>query len=106
MMLKILILLVSSSNGMNTDDKGYISQNKYVIGKKELKIITPNKKYKKKIKKNTKLEHNLLKKRYLVEHAINVIKRTDRLMIRKDRINKTFISFINLKFIMMLSAKI
>ena len=32
-------------------DKGYISQNKYIIGKKELKIITPNKKYKKKIRK-------------------------------------------------------
>ncbi len=87
-------------------DKGYISQNKYIIGKKELKIITPKKRYKKKTNKNTKFEYKLLKKRFIVEHTINEIKNTERLMIRKDRINKTFISFINLRFIMMLSKKI
>ena len=67
-------------------DKGYISKNKYNI--------------------NTKFEHKLLELQYTVEHSINELKRADRLTSRKDKINITFLSFIYLRLILMLSNKI
>jgi len=87
-------------------DKGYISKNKYNINNKYVRIITPHRKYKKKVNKNTKFEHKLLKLRYTVEHSINELKRADRLTSRKDKINITFLSFIYLRLILMLSNKI
>ena len=110
-------------------DKGYITQELFRLGtKNNLKILTPNKKYKNKKKpkptinnknkrkpkpttknkrkpKLTKNNIKLLKKRIIVEHAINKIKQANRLMLRKDKINKTLISFIYLRLMMLFEMK-
>ncbi len=106
-------------------DKGYVTQKKFNINNKLINIIVPNKKYKKRKlkkininnkqiivivpkKKQKKLNNKkkyLLSKRIVVEHSINNLKRVDRLMLRKDKYNFTFLSFIYLQLILLFSDK-
>ena len=88
-------------------DKAYSQNLIYNLQNRKIKVITENKKYKHKIlpehNKKTKL---LLKKRVCVEHSINNLKRVDRVMLRKDKLNYTYQSFIYLQLILMFSNKV
>jgi hypothetical protein len=78
-------------------DKGYISQKKFSIFDKKVKIITPYRKNQK--KKNTKIEKNLLAKRHKIENLFASLKRKDRVNIRKDRKINCYMSFVYMTLI-------
>lgn len=78
-------------------DKGYISNNTFNIMNQTVKIITPKRKNQK--TKNTKKDEQLLKKRYRIENFFSVIKKKDRVNIRKDKKESTYLGFVYITFI-------
>lgn len=80
-------------------DKGYVSNNiKKELHKKNINLIYPKKKNQK--EKTTKYEKKKLSKRYIIEHINQRIKNFNRISLRKDKLNKTFISNIYLALIL------
>lgn len=73
-------------------DKAYKTKTKYKCKNKNVKIITPNKINTK--NKNTKFENKKLKLRHKIENVNCYIKKQERIMIRKDRKLKYFMSFV------------
>ena len=55
-------------------------------------MITPKRKNQK--KKNTKIERIKLCSRYKIENCFGLLKQYERIILRKDRKMKTFMSFI------------
>ena len=80
-------------------DKGYISKDK----KQELKIKKINLIYPKRQNqkiKTTKYEKKKLKNRYIIEHLNQRIKNYERIALRKDKLNHTFLSNIYLALLL------
>lgn len=73
-------------------DKAYKTQIKYKINNKDVIIITPDKSNT--LIKNTKFKNIKLKKRVIIENVNCFLKKFERIMIRKDRKIKYFMSFI------------
>ena len=74
-------------------DKGYISKKKYNYNNKEVDLLTCKKKNQKQNDEKTK---NILKERIYVENAIGIIKKSERVMTRKDHNIKNYMSFVYL----------
>ena len=74
-------------------DKGYISKKKYKYNNKEVDLLTCKKKNQKQNDEKTK---NILKERIYVENAIGIIKKSERVMTRKDHNIKNYMSFVYL----------
>jgi len=68
-------------------DKAYKTQDEFKLDEKKVKIITPD-------KKNTKFLNKKLKKRTKVENVNCFIKKQERVMVRKDRKKKYYMSFV------------
>ena len=51
-------------------------------------------------RRTTKIEKNHLHKRYLVENSIQTLKRFNRISVRKDKLIKTYSSFVYLALIL------
>lgn len=81
-----------SKNFYLIGDKAYKNKEKIYLNNKPIKIITPDKKNA--IKKNTKFENKKLKKRIIIEHCNLNLKRYERIMLRKEKKIKTFLSWI------------
>lgn len=73
-------------------DKAYKNKEKINLNNKPIKIITPDKKNA--IKKNTKFENKKLKKRIIIEHCNLNLKRYERVMLRKEKKIKTYLSWV------------
>ena len=83
-------------------DKGYISKEKKEnLAKKKINLIAPykknmkNKKTKKKMT-NTEKNKKKLRKRYVIEHVNQKIKKYVRLRTRQDKLIITYASFVYL----------
>jgi len=74
-------------------DKAYKTKDEYKLNDKIIKIITPNKKNA--LKKNNKNENNKLKLRTKIENVNCFLKKYERIILRKDRKLKYFMSSIN-----------
>jgi hypothetical protein len=81
-----------SKNYYLIGDKAYKSKEKFNLQNKPIKIITPDKKNT--LKKNTKFENKKLKKRIIIEHCNLNLKRYERIMLRKEKKIKTFLSWV------------
>ena len=79
-------------------DKAYKTQDEFKLNNKIVKIITPDKKNAK--KKNTKFLNKKLKKRTKVENVNCFIKKQERIMVRKDRKIKYYMSFVYITCLM------
>jgi hypothetical protein len=75
-----------------TGDLGYLSSKEYTFNNKKIELITPLRKNQKKIL--TEKENKSLKARYKIENGFSLLKQNERLMVRKDRNIKSFISFV------------
>ena len=75
-----------------TGDLGYLSLKEYTFNNNKIKLITPLRKNQKKIL--TEKEKKSLKTRYKIENGFSLLKQNERLMVRKDRNMKSFISFV------------
>ena len=73
-------------------DKAYKTQDKYNLNNKNILIITPNKKNA--INKNSKFKNKKLKLRVKIENVNCFIKKYERIILRKDRKLKYFMSFV------------
>ena len=73
-------------------DKAYKTQDKFKFDNKIIKIITPDKKNAK--NKNKKFIDKILKKRTKIENVNCYIKKQERVMVRKDRKIKYYMSFV------------
>jgi hypothetical protein len=79
-----------------TGDLGYLSNKKYYYNNNEVQLITPIRKNRKnqKNKIRTLIESNNLKQRYKIENGFCLLKKYERIALRKDiKINK-FMSFL------------
>ena len=81
-----------SKNYYLIGDKAYKNKEKNNLQNKPIRIITPDKKNT--IKKNTKFENKKLKKRIIIEHCNLNLKRYERIMLRKEKKIKTFLSWV------------
>ena len=79
-------------------DKAYKTKDEYKLNNKKVKIITPDKKNA--INKNTKFENKKLKLRVKIENVNCFIKKSERIIMRKDRKLKYFMSFVYLSCLM------
>lgn len=79
-------------------DKAYKTQEKFKLNSKIVKIITPNKKNTR--NKNSKFLNKKLKKRTKVENVNCSIKKQERVMVRKDRKIKYYMSFVYIASLM------
>ena len=75
-------------------DKAYKTNDKYKLKNKKIKIITPDKKNT--INKNNKFKNKKLKLRVKIENVNCFIKKYERIILRKDRKIKYFMSFVYL----------
>lgn len=75
-------------------DKAYKTQEKYELDNKKIKIITPDKKNS--IKKNTIFLNEKLKIRTRIENTNCSIKKYERIIMRKNRKIKYYMSFVYL----------
>lgn len=73
-------------------DKAYKTKDKYKLQNKKIKIITPDKSNTK--NKNSKFKNKKLKLRVKIENINCFIKKYERIIIRKDRKLKYFMSFV------------
>ena len=73
-------------------DKAYKTQDKFKLNNKIVKLVTPDKKNAK--NKNTKFLNKKLIKRTKVENVNCSIKKHERIMVRKDRKIKYYMSFV------------
>jgi hypothetical protein len=73
-------------------DKAYKTKDKYKLGNTKIKIITPDKSNTK--NKNSKYKNKKLKLRVKIENINCFIKKYERIIIRKDRKLKYFMSFV------------
>jgi hypothetical protein len=76
----------------------YKTQEEFKLDNKIIKIVTPDKKNA--IKKNTKFLNKILKKRTKVENVNCFIKKQERVMVRKDRKIKYYMSFVYMACLM------
>lgn len=74
-------------------DKGYIID-KNKINNKYIKIVTPKRKNQK--VKNTDEEKQKLKIRYKIEILFSKLKNFNRILVRRDKLIKTFMGFVYL----------
>lgn len=80
-------------------DKGYINGDiKKNLKKEKINLIYPKRKNQK--EKTNKYDKKKLSKRYIIEHINQKIKKFDRISLRKDKLNKTFLSNIYLALIL------
>ena len=75
-----------------TGDLGYLSSKTYKLNNENIQLITPKRKNQK--NKNTENESKKLCSRYKIENCFGLLKQYERIMIRKDKKMKTFMSFI------------
>lgn len=76
-----------------TGDLGYLSNKEYYYKDNHVQLITPiRKNQKKRIK--TLIESNNLKQRYKIENGFCLLKKYERLALRKDSKISTFMSFL------------
>ena len=74
-------------------DKGYISRKRYKLNNmKRIKIIAP--KRRNQLIPNTRMELNILKKRSSIERSLSFIKKYNRIVVRRDKNVKNYISFV------------
>ena len=74
-------------------DKGYISRKRYKLNNmKRVKIIAP--KRRNQLIPNTRMELNILKKRSSIERSLSFIKKYNRVVVRRDKNIKNYISFV------------
>lgn len=80
-------------------DAGYIvnDETKQILAKKNVTMITPYRKNQKKV--NTLAEKKKLKKRNVIERKINLMKRNNRVHVRKDRYMINYMGFFYLGLI-------
>jgi hypothetical protein len=76
-----------------TGDLGYLSNKKYYYNDNEVQLITPIRKNQKN-KIRTLIESNNLKQRYKIENGFCLLKKYERIALRKDRKINTFMSFL------------
>ncbi len=74
-------------------DKGYIID-KNKIKNNKIQIVTPKKKNQK--TKNTDEENEKLKIRYKIENWFSKLKNFNRILVRRDKLIKTFMGFVYL----------
>ena len=75
-----------------TGDLGYLSSKNYKLNNEKILLITPKRKNQK--TKNTEIERVKLCSRYKIENCFGLLKQYERIILRKDRKMKTFMSFI------------
>jgi len=75
-----------------TGDLGYLSSKEYTFNNNKIELITPIRKNQK--KNLTEKEKKSLKTRYRIENGFSFLKKNERLIVRKDRKIKNFMSFI------------
>jgi hypothetical protein len=73
-----------------TGDLGYLLSKEYTFNKNKIILVTPVRKNQKKIL--TEKERKNLKTRYKIENGFDLLKQNERLMVRKDRNIKNFMS--------------
>jgi hypothetical protein len=78
-------------------DKGYISKNKYFIGKRNVTLITPKRKNQK--EKTTNYDKKQLRDRYKVENLFATIKAYNRVNVRHETKLNTYLSFVYMSFL-------
>ena len=76
-----------------TGDLGYLSNKKYHYNQNEVQLITPLRKNQNKQIK-TLIESNNLKQRYKIENGFCLLKKYERIVLRKDRKINTYMSFL------------
>ena len=91
-MNNIKVKFNESSQLTLTGDLGYLSSKEYTFNNNKIELITPLRKNQKKIL--TEKEKKSLKTRYKIENGFSLLKQIERLMVRKDRNMKSFISFV------------
>ena len=75
-----------------TGDLGYLTSKQHKINEKDILLITPKRKNQKsEISDDIKIK---LKSRYKIENCFGLIKQYERIILRKERKIKTFMSFI------------
>lgn len=78
-------------------DKGYISSNKFVIGKHSINLTTPKRKNQK--IKTSKPAKKKLKGRYKIENLFATIKANERINVRHERKLINYLSFVYTSFL-------
>ena len=79
-------------------DKAYKTKDKYYLNNKIIKIITPDKKNT--LNKNNKNRNKKLKLRIKIENVNCFLKKCERIIVRKDRKLKYFMSFVYMACLM------
>ena len=74
-------------------DKAYVTKSKYELNGKEIKILRPIKKNDKNYKLD-ETEKKKLKERYKIENVFCSLKKYERIILRKDRKIKNYMSFV------------
>jgi hypothetical protein len=75
-----------------TGDLGYLTTKQHKINKKDILLITPKRKNQK--SENIESVKIKLKSRYKIENCFSSIKQYERIILRKERKIKIFMSFI------------
>jgi hypothetical protein len=75
-----------------TGDLGYLTSKQHILNNKNILLITP--KRKNQTTQNTEIESIKLKLRYKIENCFGIIKQYERIILRKEKKIKTFMSFM------------
>ena len=75
-----------------TGDLGYLTSKQHILNNKNILLITP--KRKNQTIQNTEIESIKLKLRYKIENCFGLIKQYERIILRKEKKIKTFMSFM------------
>ena len=85
-------------------DKGYITQKKYKVFNRKVKMTCPKRKNQK--TKNTKTEKIMLKDRHKIENLFASIKNYNRISLRRDKHIKNYMSFVYVGLMKYISNKL
>jgi len=85
-------------------DKGYITQKKYFVFNRKVKMTCPKRKNQK--TKNTKTEKIMLKDRHKIENLFASIKNYNRISLRRDKHIKNYMSFVYVGLMKYISNKL
>ena len=75
-----------------TGDLGYLTSKQHILNNKNILLITPKRKNQTTL--NTEIESIKLKSRYKIENCFGLIKQYERIILRKEKKIKTFMSFM------------
>lgn len=85
-------------------DKGYITQKKFRVFNRQVKMTCPKRKNQK--TKNTKIEKRLLTNRHKIENFFASIKNYNRISLRRDKHILNYMSFVHIGLMKYLSDKL